>query len=334
MSLAALIALILGLSLTAYAVLAGSDFGAGILDLFAGKRSSGRAAIATVIGPLWEANHVWLIFSITILFSAFPAAFAVLGTALLAPLSVALVAIVLRSVALGLRSNPGADARSQAMLGRLFGAMSVVAPLVFGAVAGGVAEVSSSHGTVARNLTSVPWRGAFAIIVGALAVGLCAQLAASFIALRLVRSGRAEAAERFRIRGLQSSGGVLLLSVVGLNAAAWMAPDLWRQLTSDALPLLIAGLAAILTSLFALARRRYLLARTATVITGASLVWGWLLAQSPNLIGTRLTIHSAAATHAALTAIAIAGGIVLLAVLPALYLLFGLFARPLAEVIE
>src|SRR5205807_9459588 len=126
MSLAALIAIILGVSLTFYATLAGADFGAGILDLLAGKRGPDREAIATMIGPLWEANHVWLIFSITILFSAFPAAFAALGTALLAPMTVALLAIVLRSVALGLRSNPGAEARSQVMLGRLFGAMSLV----------------------------------------------------------------------------------------------------------------------------------------------------------------------------------------------------------------
>src|SRR5579864_3819546 len=118
MSLPALIALLLGLSLTAYALLAGADFGAGALDLLAGKRSSDRQAIAATIGPAWEANHVWLIFSITILFSAFPPAFSALGTALLAPLTIALLAIVLRSAALGLRANPGARARSQVLLSR------------------------------------------------------------------------------------------------------------------------------------------------------------------------------------------------------------------------
>src|SRR5712675_130896 len=128
MSLPALLGLALALSLTAYAVLAGADFGAGALDLMAGRRSPDHEAIAATIGPLWEANHVWLIFSITILFSAFPAAFSALGTALLAPLTVALLAIVLRSVALGLRSNPGGRAHSEILLGRLFGAASIVAP--------------------------------------------------------------------------------------------------------------------------------------------------------------------------------------------------------------
>src|ERR1700751_5965655 len=132
MSLPAIIALALGLSLTAYAVLAGADFGAGALDLLAGKRSSDHEAIAATIGPVWEANHVWLIFSITILFSAFPTAFSALGTALLAPFTVALLAIVLRSAALGLRVTAGIDARGQLLLSRLFGAASLVAAFAFG----------------------------------------------------------------------------------------------------------------------------------------------------------------------------------------------------------
>src|SRR6185312_10356804 len=144
MSLPSLIAIGVGFALTAYAVLAGADFGAGILDLSSGHSPEQRTALARTIGPLWEANHVWLIFSITILFSAFPAAFSALGTALLAPFTVALLAIVLRSAALGLRSNPGAQARSQLVLGRLFGWASIVAPFAFGTVAGGLA-VASVH---------------------------------------------------------------------------------------------------------------------------------------------------------------------------------------------
>ena len=114
MSLAALLALVLGASLTAYAVLAGADFGAGILDLLSdaspvpdasGQDPSDREAISASIGPVWEANHVWLIFSITILFSAFPRAFSAVGTGLLAPFTVALLAIVVRGAALGLRGS-------------------------------------------------------------------------------------------------------------------------------------------------------------------------------------------------------------------------------------
>src|SRR5450755_4461735 len=119
MRLPDVMAIVLGLSLTGYCVVAGPDFGAGILDLLSGSGAANRAGIARAIGPVWEANHVWLIFSITVLFSAFPAAFAAVGTALLAPLTLVLLAIVLRGVAFGLRSNPGGQARSQVRLGRL-----------------------------------------------------------------------------------------------------------------------------------------------------------------------------------------------------------------------
>jgi cytochrome bd ubiquinol oxidase subunit II len=334
MSLAAVIATLLGVSLTAYALFAGADFGAGILDLLAGDRGADRGAIAASIGPVWEANHVWLIFSITILFSAFPVAFSALGTALLAPATVALVAIVLRSVALGLRGNPATSVRIQVRLSRLFGAASFVAPLVFGAVAGALAEVSSSSNITASGVPHIPWTGAFALLTGLLAVGLCAQLASTFVALGLVRSQERRLAERFRLRGLQSGVGVLLLGLAAPAVAAISAPAVWHKLVGPALPLLIVGVGAEALSLLTLSRRHYRLARGACLVTAAAVLWGWFVSQAPHLIGPRLTIHTAAATHAALVSIAIAGGIVLLLVLPAMYLLFAVFARPELEVTE
>jgi cytochrome bd ubiquinol oxidase subunit II len=334
MSLPGLIALVLGFALNAYAVFAGADFGAGILDLLAGHKDSDRAAIAATIGPLWEANHVWLIFSITIMFSAFPLAFSALGTSLLAPLTVALLAIVLRSVALGLRSSPGGRERGQVLLSRLFGLASVIAPLAFGVVAGGLAKASSTAPGAGRGVPVIPWTSAFALAVGVLAVALCAQLATSFVALRLARSGQARAAERFRRRGVHAAAGVLLLMVLALATAAATAPNLWHRLTGVALPVVIAGIAAAGTTLLALARRRYLIARGASALTGVALAWGWFVEQSPDLIGPRLTFHTAAASHAALAAIAIAGAVVLLLVVPAMCLLFTVFSRPLPEVVK
>lgn len=328
-TLPGLLAFILGVSLTAYALFAGGDFGAGILDLLAGRRGRERAAIETAIGPLWEANHVWLIFAITVLFSAFPAAFSALGTALLAPLSVALMAIVLRGAALGLRASLVPATRGHTVLSRLFGAASLVAPFAFGLVAGGVAVASRAGGVPA-----IPWTGAFAIVVGALAVCLCAQLAASFVVVRLERAGETQLLIPFRRRGLQAGAAVLALGVAALGVAALASPALFRRLTGVALPLVVLGLAAAGLSLLALVSRRYRVARAASLLTGVAIVWGWLVAQSPNLIGSRLTIRTAAATPPALTAVAIAGGLVLLGVLPALYLLFVMFARPRPEVIE
>lgn len=333
MTLAGLIAIGLGVTLTAYAVFAGADFGAGILDLTFGQGAQTRIALARAIGPLWEAHHVWLIFSITILFSAFPTGFAALGTVLLAPLTLALMAIVVRGVSLGLRTNATTQARGDRLLGRAFGAASVAAPLLFGASAAAVAQVSGS-GRLSRTPLSVPWTGLFAGLSGLLAVALCAHLAASFMTNRLQRTGQTRLAERFRRRGLQTGAAVLGLSLLALLAAAWKAPSLWDRLSGTAWPLLGLGLIAAAASLHGLARRRYLMARVATVLATGAIVWGWLIAQSPRLLGTRLTIHNAAATAPALTALLIAGAVVLIAVLPAFYLLYVLFARPSPEVTE
>jgi cytochrome d ubiquinol oxidase subunit II len=327
-------AFLLGFSLTAYAVLAGADFGAGILDLFASKQGDERASIAETIGPLWEANHVWLIFSITILFSAFPAALSALGTALLAPFTVALLAIVLRSAALGVRSSPGAQTRSQVMLGRLFGLASIVAPFAFGTVAGGLAVASVRGVPIGHGTPAIPWTGLFALLVGALAVALCAQLAATFVSLNLYRSGKDLIAERFRRRALCSGACVLTLSVAALATSAATTPALWHRLIGAGLAALITGSLAMALSLLALARRWYGVARVLTMLSGAAILWGWFVAQSPRLVGTRLTIHTAAATHPALIAISISIAIVLLLVLPATYLLFALFGHPALEVIE
>ncbi len=332
MSLAAVIAIGLGVALSVYAIFAGADFGAGILDLTFGKSPEPRRALSRTIGPLWEANHVWLIFSITILFSAFPAGFAALGTVLLAPFTLALIAIVVRGVAFALRAEAaGSDAATAGWLSRAFGGASVVAPLLFGACAAAVAQVSSA-GSVSSTPLSVPWTGVFAALVGLLAVALCAHLAAGFMTSRLGRTGPPGLAERFRRRGLQTGSSVLVLSALALSAAAWRTPALWHRLSTTALPLLAIGLAATIASLLALTRRRYAIARWATMLSTGTVLWGWLVAQSPRLIGTRLTIHTAAASSPALTAIAIAAGVVLLSVIPAFYLLYALFRHPSPEV--
>ena len=327
MSLPALIATLLGISLTAYAAFAGADFGAGVLDLLAGRRDQDRSAIAATIGPVWEANHVWLIFSITLLFSAFPNAFSALGTKLLAPLTVALLAIVLRSAALGLRGNSD-TARSHMRLSRLFGAASVLAPFAFGAVAGALASVSTRRPAFGASIPNLPWSGGFALIIGGLAVALCALLASSFVALAMVRTDQRGLAERFRLRGLQAGGCVIALSAAALATAASTDSALWHRLVGPALPLVTIGFCGALLSLLALGRRWFLVARGAALLTSAAVLWGWFVSQAPHLIGTRLTIHTAAAPHAALVAIAISSGIVLLLVLPAMFLLFTVFARP------
>jgi cytochrome d ubiquinol oxidase subunit II len=343
MSLPALLAIILGAALTAYAVLAGADFGAGILDLRSdagarrgggGRGSSDRDAIAASIGPLWEANHVWLIFSITILFSAFPRAFSAIGGGLLAPFTVALLAIVVRGVALGLRGSAESSAQSHRRLSALFGLASVIAPFALGTIAGGLAQAAVTAPAPGAPAPAIRWSGPVALAVGALAVALCAQLAAGFVTLRCARSGQPAAAERFRRRSVASGVAVLATMAIALVVVAASTPALWHRLTGAALPLVLTGVAAPVVAVAALARRRYLIARAAGVAAAGAVLWGWFIAQSPRLVGPRLTVHSAAAAHAALVAVAVSVAAVLVAVIPATVLLFSLFDRPVLEVSE
>jgi cytochrome d ubiquinol oxidase subunit II len=334
MTHADLLAVVLGLSLTTYALLGGADFGAGVLDLLARGSERERAALATGIGPLWEANHVWLIFSITILFSAFPAAFSALGTASLAPFTIALLAIVLRGAALGLRSSVTVRTAAHARLSRLYGIASVVAPVAFGMVAGGLATASSCVSDVHGGRFSIPWAGPFAVVAGVMALLLCVQLAAGFMTIRLVRGGQARLAERFRRRGIHSAVALLVISLGGLAVASWKTPTLAHRLTTTALAIVIAGVVAMVWSIAAFSRRRYAIARAASLSAGAALVWGWFVSQAPHLVGAHLTIRAAAAPEPAMTALAISIAVVLSAVIPAFLLLFGMFAHAVPEVSE
>jgi cytochrome bd ubiquinol oxidase subunit II len=342
MSLAALLAIILGASLSIYAVLAGADFGAGVLDLQANlpdvgagdRDSSDRDAIAASIGPLWEANHVWLIFSITILFSAFPRAFSAIGSGLLAPFTVALLAIVVRGVSLGVRGSTVSSPRSHRLLSRAFGLASLIAPFAFGTIAGGLAEASFTVPSRGAEAPAIPWSSPFALVVGVLAVAVCAQLAAGFVTLRCTSSGQPAAAERFCARALRSAVAVLLLMLLALMVAALSAPALWHRLVGVALPAVVGGLAAETLALVALARRSHRVAHAAGVGSAVLLLWGWFIAQAPHIAGPRLTLHTAAAAHPALVAAALAVGAVLVVVIPAFLFLFTLFSRPVLEVIE
>jgi cytochrome bd ubiquinol oxidase subunit II len=217
------------------------------------------------------------------------------------------------------------------LLSRLFGAASLLAPLAFGLAAAGLAQASSGPKAIAGGVPAIPWHGLLALIVGALAVALCTQLAASFIALRLGRSEEHRATERLRRRGLQSGACVIILSGTGLATAAATAPGLWHRLIGPALPVVLAGLAGAVLSLLGLARRWYRMAWGTTAFTAAAVLWGWFVAQAPHLVGARLTIGAAAATHPELVAVTTASGAVLLMVLPAMRLLFTLFARPVLE---
>ncbi len=316
-----------GLAVIAYALLGGADFGGGIWDLFATgpRRAVQRAAIGRAMGPVWEANHVWLIFVIVILFTAFPAAYAALSVALFLPFHLVLVGIVLRGAAFVFRAyarRAGAGASpSERGWGVVFGAASAITPLLLGMSLGAVStgRIRTQAGQV---VAAEAWTAPVALIVGMLALCLCAYLAAVY----LTNETEGALQEDFRTRALLAGTATVALSGLAIPLLRLQAPQLWANLFSArVLPVLLAGAASALLAGWWLRQRNYRRARLAAVLQIATLISGWLLAQYPYIIYPDITLESAAAPPATLRFFLISLPIGLLVLLPSLWLLFRVF---------
>jgi cytochrome d ubiquinol oxidase subunit II len=308
---ATLLALTMFAALAAYAVLAGADFGAGIWDLVSrGERKAAhRAALAHAIGPVWEANHVWLIFLVVLLFTCFPAAYAQASVALFIPLHLVLVGIVLRGAAFVFRAYASATDGARAAWGGVFGASSAVTPVLLGMCLGAV-----STGDV------YAWYRPLPVVIGVLALLICAYLAAVYLAWE---SADPTLRDDFRRRALV----VWWLAGVASVATLWLArsdaPRLWTGLTAwPALGFLIAGSLLAPISFLALRTGRFGLARVSGALQVVALLAGWGTAHWPFLIYPDLTVSSAAAPAATLQLTLATLPFGLAAVLPSLWLLF------------
>jgi len=327
-------------ALSAYAVLAGADFGGGLLDLIArGPRAAlQRTAIATAMGPVWEANHVWLIFFLTGLFTVFPAAFAVAMVALYLPLLLALVGIVLRGAAFAFRAQLSDQHAGHRRLGRVFGIASLITPFLLGASAGAIVgrTVRYRGGEVISGGVIAVFTGPLQLVCGALAVAICGYLAACYLLVDLARSGQDHLLGDFRSRALIAGAIAGGLSIAGLILAGLQTPRFFDRLTSHALPLVALAVILGTVSLGAVWARRYSLARVAAAAAVTSVLWGWGIAQYPRLIGPDLTITNAVASPAMLVAFLIVTGLGMLLLVPALWLLYVSFRakRPIRAVDE
>jgi cytochrome d ubiquinol oxidase subunit II len=335
-----LVAGVMMLALNAYVLTGGADFGGGVWDLLArGPRAEAhRALIARAIGPIWEANHVWLIIVIVILFTAFPAAFAVLGTVAHVPLTLMLIGIVLRGSAFVFRSYGPHDDAVQHRWGRLFAMASTITPVLLGMIVGAVA--SGRLGEAARVLSALrtaldsgaspptfssvyvwPWMTPFAAAVGVMALSLFAFLAAVYLA---VAAGDDRLREDFRRRALATAGAVFVAAFGALALARVNAPRVSTGLLSAAwsVPLQVATAVAAIAAVWALWRRRWAIARVAATAQVSLILWGWALLQYPSLVPPALTIRSAAAPDVTLRLLLIALAVGALVLIPSLaYLL-------------
>jgi cytochrome d ubiquinol oxidase subunit II len=333
-TLADIMAALLALALNAYVLLGGADFGGGVWDMLATgpRRGRQREVIAHAIGPIWEANHVWLILAIVLAFTCFSPAFARIMTVLHIPVSLMLIGIVLRGSAFTFRTYDDEHDAAQRRWGRIFASASVLTPLLLGVCIGAVASsrvVAPTEGTFADRFVE-PWLTPFAVAVGGLALALFALLAAVFLTLE---TRDRELVEDFRRRALGAGVAVFLASALVLLLSFDQAPLMRRGLMGSgwALPLHLATGVSAVAVFVALWRRRFRAARVAVGLQVSFIIWGWAVSQYPYLVPPDLTIERAAAPAITLrlTLGALAVGTLVLA--PSLLYLFRVFKREPAD---
>jgi cytochrome d ubiquinol oxidase subunit II len=332
-ALSLVIAGVIVVALMAYALLAGADFGGGVWDLLASgpRRGAQRALVAHAIGPIWEANHVWLIIVVVLLFSCFPVAFARLAVVLHIPFSLLLIGIVMRGSAFTFRTYDSAHSAVQERWGRLFAIASVATPVLLGMSVGaivsegvGQAPIGVPGATFAQQYLA-PWLTPFAFAVGALALALFAFLAAVYLTVEAASDHAVQ--EDFRRRALLAAAAVFVTAAVALGAAPLTAPRVRDALvlTVWAIPFHLVTGAVAVTAIAALLARAYRLARVAAAAQVTLILSGWAIAQYPYIVPPTLTVAGAAAPHETLELVLVTlalGGLILFPSLGYLYRVF------------
>jgi cytochrome bd ubiquinol oxidase subunit II len=313
----------------AYAVLGSADFGAGFWDLTAGGDRRGgrvRGMVQHAMSPVWEANHVWLIFVLVVVWTAFPVAFGSIFSTLSIPLFLAALGIIFRGAAFALRGQ-AATIREARVLGALFASSSVLIPFCLGAAIGGVASGRVPVGNAAGDVWS-SWLNPTSALIGVLGVVTGAHLAAVFLAADSGRAGLPDLVRAFRARALGSGVLAGALALAGLLVVRSDARELFDGLTSGAglACVLVSGAAGIGT-LVLVARGRHEPARFVAAVSVAAIVAGWAFAQRPYLLPPELTLDEAAAPDATLAAVLAGIGIGAVILVPSLWLLYRLVLR-------
>lgn len=314
MTLATVVVVAMFVGVTLYALLAGADFGGGFWDLLAGDAERGagpRDLIEHSVGPVWEANHVWLIFVLVVLWTGFPRAFAPIMSTLAVPLTLAAVGIILRGSGFAFR-KASITLSTRRVFGVTFAASSVLTPFFLGSVVGGVAS-GRVPATGTGSLVS-SWANPTSMLGGVLAVVVCAFLAAVYLTADAAAQGLDDLTAYFRSRAIASGVVAGIVAAVGVAVLHADASRLFAHLTGRALPLIVLSGVAGGVTLVLLRRGGYAVARITAAIAVVAVIWGWAAGQYPYLISGRVTIAQAQGAHAtlqALLAIVIAGALVI-----------------------
>jgi cytochrome d ubiquinol oxidase subunit II len=322
MTLATFVAMAMFLGVVIYALFAGADFGSGFYDLTAGDARSGakvRTLVDHSIGPVWEANHVWLIYILVIWWTGFPRTFAAATTTLFLPLALALAGIVLRGASFAFRKYSATVSQAR-LFGAIFAASSLISPFFLGTVAGAIASGRVPADGYGDQVGS--WINPTSLVGGFLAVATCVFLAGVFLTADADRSGDTDLAEGLRRRTLAVGAVTGLIVFAGLYPVAHDAPTLAAGLRTHAAPLLAIALLAGVATLWLVFRRSYAISRVPAAVAVASVVTGWGVGQYPWLLVDEVTINDAAGADATLTGLLVVVVLAGVIVLPALaYLL-------------
>jgi len=326
----------LGASILLFALAGGADFGAGFWSLLArrGERATEQQQlIERSIGPLWEANELWIVVSAVILWSAFTPAFAAYGTALFVPFVLAIAGVLLRGAFLAFRIEAQEEApRAYRFFGEIFGSMSIVTPFFLGTAAGAIASgrLRLNENELPVDGYFQPWLGPFPIIVGVLGVVTCTYLSAIYLTIDAADNEPLQ--EDFRLRGIISGVALGVLGVAAIPITRLNAPHMWEGLApgKPASVLMIVAAAFVVASVVLLFLRRYWFARAAAILQVVSVFCAWAVAQYPYLLVPDITIQDAASPRSVLVAMSILIIAYVVVLGPALYLLFRLFKSSLS----
>jgi cytochrome bd ubiquinol oxidase subunit II len=315
--------------ITAYVLLGGADFGAGFWDLLAGSARGGapqRQRIAQSIGPVWEANHVWLIFALVVTWTGFPTVFASIASTLYIPLTIVAFGIILRGSAFAFRKTVTQIA-VQRIFGISFALSSVITPFFLGMIAGAIASGRVPLGVAQGNVVS-SWLNPTSVIGGALAVEVAAYLAAVYLIRDCERAGDAQMAAYFRVRALVMgvvTGVTALLGIAVLHADA---PVLYSGLTHRGLALVVLSALAGALSIVLILLNRHVAVRLTAALAVVSVLWAWGAAQYPDILSGTVTVNAAAAPEATLVVLVITLAVGTVLLIPSLLLLYGVQASP------
>jgi cytochrome bd ubiquinol oxidase subunit II len=311
--------------LAAYTVFGGADFGAGFWFLLSGRgtdQSRLREHTFHAMGPVWEANHVWLIFVLVVCWTAYPVAFGAIASTLAVPLFIAAVGVIMRGTAYALRSgNP--SPRQDSGIGLVFSISSVLTPFALGTAIGGIASGRVPIGNAEGDLMS-SWLNPTSLLVGVLAVATAAYMAAIFLAADAARQDDELMSTAFERRALTAGVVAGAIALGGLAVVREDANSLFEGLIEGGgLAALLASGAAGVATLALVARSRFEPARYTAAVAVAAIVAGWGVAQSPTFL-PGLTVEEAAAEKSTLVALLVGLGVGALILVPSLFVLFRL----------